>query len=177
MKLIQRLFLALLCIGLLVATLGAGVWLLNSQAKQVYEGWQSRSWQPVSARVAHSVAVHKYSASQSRQGGKGTHVLELRYVFGVAGKAYTGARRSLDWEGKVLSSESALKQAQRLPAGSLVTAYYNPADPRRSMLEPGVPVDAVLGSAFAVLLIAAGAALLLLIGRTWLGRAPSARAR
>ncbi|MEP7282206.1 MAG: DUF3592 domain-containing protein [Rubrivivax sp.] len=150
---------------LLVALLGAGGWLLKRQTPEIWEGWRSLSWPAATARVERSVAIRKYRAAIAKQSGQGTHVLELRYAFEVAGKAYVGGRRSLDWEGKVLSAASAEKLAQRSPAGSEVTAYYDPADPTRSLLEPGVPIDGALGAVLGLLLIAGGLALLLLVVR------------
>ena len=78
------------------------------------------------------------------------------YEYRVQSRVFTGTRRSLDHEGKITSAEFAEKAARALPVGASVTAYYDPADPSRSLLTPGVPRGGVLGVVFGVLLIAAG---------------------
>jgi hypothetical protein len=165
MKLLRWLLVFLLVSSMLIALFGSGGWLLRSQEEEVREGWASRSWPAAPARIVRSAAVHKYAASASRRSGQGTHVIDLRYAFEVAGKVYVGRRQSLDWEGKVLTADAAQKHVQGFPMGSMLTVYYDPADPTRSILEPGVPVGGVLGSVLGALLVAGGAALLLFVIR------------
>lgn len=142
--------------AVLVATFGGGGLLLVRHAPTIVEGWASRSWPGTAAVIQRSTAVHKYSPSGWSRSGIGTHVVSVGYAFEVDGRPYAGSRRSLDDEGKVLSEAHATKAAARLPVGAAVTAYYDPSDPAKSLLERGVPVGGVLGSLFGLILIGAG---------------------
>ena len=87
----------------------------------------------------------QYSASQSRQGARERTWSSSATCSGWPARPTAGAGDGVRWE-EVLSSESASNRpeaAGREPG----TAYYDPADPRRSMMEPRRAVDAVLGSA------------------------------
>ena len=152
----QIAFAAVLGAAVLVATFGGGSVLLTHHAPAVVEGWQSRSWPGTPAVVRRSEAIHKYSPSGWSRGGTGTHVVEVAYVYTVHDRLHEGSRRSLDDVGKVLSAEFAQKAADRLPEGSIVTAYYDPADPGQSLLKRGVPVGGVIGTVFGLALIATG---------------------
>lgn len=138
-------FLLLAGVTVLLLPIAGGAWLFSKQIPAVGEGWRSRTWPTASATIERAVAFQKYQASRSRRGGQGTHVVELRYVYDVGGQRFTGARQSLDWEGKILMSEAAERLAARFPVGSTVTAHYDAANPARSLLEPGVPVGGMLG--------------------------------
>ena len=146
-------FLMVAGVTLLLLPIAGGAWLLSNQLPTVIEGWRSRSWPSVTARIEHSVAIQKYQASRNRRNGQGTHVTELRYAFEVDRRPYTGGRRSLDAEGKINPKQSAERLVKQVPVGSAVTAYFDPTDPSRSLLEPGVPIGGVLASMLAVGLV------------------------
>ena len=157
-------FLAALLIGgvVLTGTLGGGGLLLISHAPAVLEGWESRSWPSTPAVVTRSATIQKASPSGWSRGGTGTHVVRIEYVYSVDGRTHTGARISLDHEGKIFSAENAQKIADRLPVGLRVAAHYDLARPERSLLEAGIPFGGVLGCAFGSLLIFAGITLVVL---------------
>jgi len=164
-------------VTLLLVPIAGGAWLLSNQVPTVVEGWQSRSWPGAPARVEHSVAIHKYAPSRSRRGGQGTHVMELRYGYLVEGRQYTGQRRSLDHEHKIYQEKSADLLAKQTPLGSAVAAYYDPADPARSLLEPGVPVGGVTASLFGLSLFGGGLYVMRMMVRGLLSWRPRRRVK
>lgn len=83
----------------------------------------------------------------------------LHYEFSLMGRTYSGTRQSLDDVGIIKSVEVAQREADALPAGRSVQIFYDPKDPSKSLLKPGVPVSGLPGSLFGALLVAGGLAL------------------
>ncbi len=177
MKRSQWWFLMFAGVTALLLPIAAGAWLMAKQISAVSEGWRSRSWSTAPAIVEHSAAVQKYQASRNSREGQGTHVTELRYAFAVGGRRYTGGRRSLDAEGKILMEANADRLVKRLPVGSAVTVYYDAANPSRSLLEPGVPVGPVLGMLIALGLMGGGLEVLRRMVRSLWNTRPRRRVR
>jgi hypothetical protein len=86
--------------------------------------------------------------------------VRLHYTFTVWGRTYSGTRQSLDDVGIIKSEEVAQREAESLSVGRPVPIFYDPSDPSRSLLKPGVPVSGVLGSLFGAMLVATGMALI-----------------
>ncbi len=143
----------------LAATLGGGGYLLVRNIPATFEGWQSRSWPAVTGVVKASAAVAKPIIIDARRGAVGTHVVILRYEFSVAGQTYSGTRQGLDDVGIIKEAGVAQREADALPPGRSVQIFYDPNDPSKSLLEPGVPVSGVLLSLFGLVLVATGLAL------------------
>lgn len=160
MRLLQ-LLLAVLIFGMILATaLGGGGYLLVRNVPMIIEGWESRSWPAAMGTVRQSAAVSKPIITSSRRGAVGTHVVMLRYEFAVGGQVFSGTRQSLDDVGIIKSEEQAESEARSMPTGSSIRVFYNPDDPARSLLTPGVPISGLIGSAIALVLIAGGVALI-----------------
>ena len=160
MLLLQTAFIAAILGLILAATLGGGGYLLARNVPMTFEGWKSRSWPVVVGEVKESAAVPKPIVSSARRGVVGTHVVMLRYEFSVMGRTYSGTRQSLDDVGIIRIAEFAQREADALPAGRSLQVFYDPSDPDKSLLTPGVPAAGVLGSFFGLLLIAAGLTLI-----------------
>ena len=143
--------------ALLGAIIIGGAALIVTQVPRVAEGWQSRGWPTAPATVTTSDAVQRaWKPRLNTQTNYGTHVVVLRYAFDVDGRRYEGTRRSLDAEGKVITETSARRVIDALPVGARVSAHYDPANPARSLLEPGVPISPIIATVFGGLLIGAG---------------------
>lgn len=156
-KLIQR----VIAVAIIVACAGVvyvgGGLLVYTQVPPILEGWQSRAWPSTQATVESAQAVHRYGRTQNRQfSGNQTHVVELRYGLDVDGRHYVGTRRSLDDEGKVSTPESAQMQVAAYPVGRVLSVWYDPEDPARSLTEPGLPWGAVMMAGFGLCLLAFG---------------------
>jgi hypothetical protein len=159
MRVLQPALIAVMLGSILAATLGGGGYLLARNIPMTFEGWHSRSWPVVVGEVKASAAVSKPIIADARRGAVGTHVVMLRYEFSLMGQPYAGTRQSLDDVGTIKSAELAQREVAALPAGRPVQVFYDPNDPSKSLLKPGVPISGLLGSLFGTLLVAAGLAL------------------
>lgn len=110
----------------------------------------------MAGEVRASAAVPKPIITDVRRGAVGTHVVVLQCEFNVEGCTCWGTRQSLDNLGIIRSAEAAQGEADALPKERFVRVFYDPGDPRISLLEPWAPVSGVLGSLFGLLLIAGG---------------------
>lgn len=145
-----------------VATLGGGGYLLARNLPMIVEGWQSKAWPVAAGTVKASAAVSKPIVTSGRRGTVGTHVVALRYEFVVAGQTFSGTRQSLDDVGIIKTEEWAQSEARSMPVGSSVSVFYDPGDPSRSLLTPGLPISSLILSAMGLVLVAAGLALIAL---------------
>ncbi|MET0336103.1 MAG: DUF3592 domain-containing protein [Rhizobacter sp.] len=162
------------CAG--VVYVGGGL-LVYTQVPPILEGWRSRDWPSTQGTVESAQAVHRYGRTQNRQfSGNQTHVIELRYAFDIEGRRYTGTRRSLDDEGKVSTPESAQMQVAAYPVGRVLTVWYDPQDPKRSLTAPGLPLGAVMMASFGLCLLAFGCLPVLYVLRKRHAAAKQARA-
>lgn len=66
------------------------------------------------------------------EGGGNTFLVYLRYHYTVGGQTYWG-----DWKTSPRRLKAAMEEASELPAGTSLKVYYDPANPKRSTLEPG----------------------------------------
>lgn len=162
------------CAG--VVYVGGGL-LVYTQVPPIVEGWRSRGWPSTQGTVESAQAVHRYGSTPNRQfSGNQTHVVELRYAFDVDGRRYVGTRRSLDHEGKVSSPVSAQMQVADYPVGRVLTVWYDPQDPTRSLTEPGLPWGAVMMAGLGLCLLAFGSLPVVFVLRKHLAAAKQARA-
>lgn len=159
MRVLQIALIAVMLGSILTATLGGGGYLLARSVPATLEGWQSRSWPDVMGVVKASAAVSKPIIIDPRRGAVGTHVVLLHYEFSLMGRTYSGTRQSLDDVGIIKDAGVAQREADALPVGRSVQIFYDPNDPSRSLLTPGVPVSGIITSVFGVLLVATGVAL------------------
>jgi hypothetical protein len=65
----------------------------------------------------------------------------LHYGLSLMGRMHSGTRPSLDDVGIIKSAEVAQGEADALPAGRSVQIFYDPKDPSKSLLKPGVQVS------------------------------------
>ena len=143
--------------SVLAAIIIGGGLIVATQLPRVVEGWQSRGWPSAQATIVHSTAVRKaWKPRTSTRSTYGTHAVQVRYAFEVAGRRHEGWRRSLDSEGKLLTERGANAVVDELPVARRVLVYYNPSDPRQSLLEPGVPFGIVIAVLLGTLLLGAG---------------------
>jgi len=69
-------------------------------------------------------------------GGRRSFEAEIQAVYEVDGIVYASRRVSLA-SGRMRSADDAQRVLDRYPAGGSVPVYYNPSNPRESLLEPG----------------------------------------
>ena len=117
--------------------------------QKILLAWSMRRWLMAQGEVRSS------SVLQVSSGTKRMYRPEILYAFTVGGVEYTGVRRTLfplqtggtDYAGKVVG---------HYPVGQRVTVYYDPQNPRASILNRGsaLPMAAFL-TAFATYMSAA----------------------
>lgn len=116
-------------------------------------GEASRGWTRTAGRVVVS-QVEEFQGPPEQ--GYPQFRPELRYQYSVAGRDYEGSDVGVGSAAGAASAEPswARKELERFPVGTEVAVYYDPADPRRAVLERGVPpllpVVAVVGMALLV---------------------------
>jgi hypothetical protein len=92
----------------------------------------SRSWPTVEASVVRSTVTRFRGDSMS--GGNRFYQPSIAYQYEIDGVTYVGTR--LDWGRFGTTREEAQRVADGYPFGQLVTAYYDPSRPHRSVIEP-----------------------------------------
>jgi hypothetical protein len=133
-----------------------------------------RQYVRVDATVLHSGVVESTRMGSSPGSRSVMHFEpKVRYRYEVAGQAYEGSTiGSMSWS--TSNRAAAQRSIEPYPRGASVSAWVDPREPSRALLEPGV-------SPWLLGCFAAGAVLWLVIWETinWLGarkRAPSAPA-
>lgn len=118
----------------------------------------AQSWHTTTGRVTRSeVRAQKRRDMDDRE--RTRNVPSVGYEYTVNGKRFSGDRISL---AEVIPESDIESTLDRYPVGKEVTVYYNPADPRQSVLERDLPVDFGKGLAGAFAVLGGGAVLALL---------------
>ncbi len=161
----------ILCGAPLLAIL---LWLGND----LYVAVITRNWNTVSAKVLSSEIVEKQRPASGRYGKppRTNYSIEISYAYNVAGRTYSSTRYSFSKALKATSREHAEHLRRPYLAGSETIAYYDPAEPARSVLVAGWRgislVAASLGGGIASLGVAV---LARVVWDTWAGKGRSRR--
>ena len=126
----------------------AGLCLLVYGLAQTYTGWRSTGWSAASGYVVSSEVVGS---------GKGRRP-EIKYEYTVNGRGHTGDRILIgpDPMGGGMGIPSPGELIRRYPEGKAVRVFYDPDDPIRSVLEPGIGRIPVLLTAIGVFFLLLG---------------------
>ncbi len=153
----KRILIALICllVGAVVIKDGVSAFLAARQ---------SSTWPTVPGIVQSSAPVER-TAAQTHFFNSGDYWAAVYYQYTLAGVRHLGNNVSFGSNHYYSNYPSITEVTGRYPKGSAVTVYYDPADLKRSVLEPGVHGNHWLG------LLAGGALILLgvlalIIGRT-----------
>lgn len=118
----------------------------------------AQSWRTTTGRVTRSeVRAQKRRDMDDRE--RTRSVPSVGYEYTVNGKRFSGDRISL---AEIIPESDIESTLDRYPVGKEVTVYYNPADPRQSVLERDLPVDFGKGLTGAFVVLGGGAVLVLL---------------
>jgi hypothetical protein len=116
------------------AFVGLGLWCLVLGSSKAMEGLRARSWPTAPGRVVIS-RVEEMRTSQEIRIAR--LCLRLDYLYLVRDEAYEGHRVNVGWS--CFGSENRVRElANRYNAGREISVYYDPANPHRSLLEPGL---------------------------------------
>ncbi len=139
------------------AAIGVGGLILLLAGWQSAEGLASRSWPATDGRVT---VARSSPRSQSQ-------VAWFSYEFTVDGRVYTGSR--VDTAQASATQETVAAH----PLGSTVRVYYDPAEPARAVLSPGLTATHGWWFGAAAAAILGGWWLLQSAGSEWMGERPA----
>ena len=141
------------------AAVVTGGWMALEQARYLVAGLTTRNWQRVEGRV---LEMRTLSGLEDQVPGGAQWYLagvRLAYEYHVEGQRYVGRRSS--WRGHWPSVTAAVRLARRYPPRQRVTVWYNPADPRQAVLEPGPGLATLAGVALGLTVVYGGLLVLL----------------
>lgn len=114
----------------------------------LWYGWRALRWPAAAGRILTADVRH-------RRGRRGGYLPEVAYEYVVGDQTATGSR--LTFGGRTLLSERGARTALRgAEPGVEVTVYYDPRQPHRSVLLPGVTVMDVGWLIVGLIVLAAG---------------------
>jgi hypothetical protein len=128
----------------LITLTGVGITLYG--VRQIYGGYQSRSWPTVDGVVTASGVQRMFdpaSAASDDDTPDWTHTARVEYRYTVGSGEFTASRVEMNDAGTSNASRAAAL-AKQYPAGAKVTVYYDPGDPSRAVLQPGIARNSVL---------------------------------
>lgn len=103
-----------------------------------WEGLCTKRWPATFGRVLRSgIDTEVRDAPSDRRHTWILHGAAVVYEYEVAGEKHTA--NAVHSGNASVSPRHAQRIANRYPVGSDIQVYYNPADPKKALLEPGVP--------------------------------------
>jgi hypothetical protein len=118
-------------VGALLYLVSSGLILLLPSLKMLIDGFRTQSWPAVASRINSTGIVLEHLPSGSR------YCVRLTYHYRVDDVGFVGDRVCYGYDGHS-EQDQARRLLLRYPLGAKVTAYYNPLDPRQSVLERGI---------------------------------------
>ncbi|RUM89939.1 MAG: hypothetical protein DSZ23_02540 [Thermodesulfatator sp.] len=111
-----------------------GLWALLVSFSMGLEGWKAKQWPEAKGRIIIS------KVQEWRTPGKiriARLCLDVDYLYLVGERVLEGHRLNSGW--RCFASEDHIKKIlKRYPSGRQVRVYYNPENPEKSLLEPGI---------------------------------------
>ena len=137
----------------LIVLFGAGIALWS--ARSLIIGARSEHWPRAIGTIVSSKVAE-------RRDGKGSLMYSagISYRYSVHGKELTGDTVKFGGQLELNSQTRATSVVEKYPAGATVPVFYDPDDPRRSVLEPGKNPVSWFGVAFGTVFLAVGVWLL-----------------
>ena len=138
----QKMFINFILSVLVLAGVGIAVYGTGT----VIEAYESTDWPQTDGSVAASGVDMKSDATDGR-----TRALRyspaVSYGYDVDGRTYFSDRLGFTrvWTGEESDAQAIVR---RYPVGQAVTVYYDPDDPLRAVLTPGVSLNSTLGLLF-----------------------------
>ena len=163
----MKFFITVVFPGIFVAV---GVLLLVTGYRDIDEARASADWPNVQGTIVSS-AVDSRRSSTSQGRPKTTFHAAVRYEYVVDGANLVGERVAIG-DDSARSSSGAREVVDLYPAGSNVAVSYDPANPARSVLEPGVHGRAIKKPIIGVIFLLAGGAMAVYL-RRWIAPAGS----
>jgi hypothetical protein len=121
-----------------------GVGIAGFGFKQLVESYESLRWPSVPGKIVASEVKGDAPSQKVPQA-------EISYMYRVNGREFRGSRVFFGRNSE-LGRPSAAATVRRYPPEAEVTVYYDPKDPSRSVLEPGLNRNAFLPAAVGLML-------------------------
>ncbi len=123
-----------------IVLLGWGIWLTRGGIRGVADARASLNWPSTIGKIVSTTVVEERPVGTST--GSGTRRTDYRpvvqYSYSVNGQNYSaGHRRFNDDLIAYGSTEKAEAAIEKYRVGQTVQVYYDPANPRNAVLEPG----------------------------------------
>ena len=118
----------------MIAFLMLGLWCVVLGTSKAIEGLKARSWPRAQGRIITS-GIHSLQTRQKIRIAR--LCFDVDYLYLVGKEVYEGNRVNVGW--RCFGSEEHVKElARKYPSGKEVEVYYDPRNPSRSLLEPGL---------------------------------------
>ena len=118
-----------------------GIRLSKSAFAQLKTVTESKKWPFVQGSVVSSQVQEETHKSYNEETGKTTYYSsyrpEIKFHYVVAGNTFTSSQRVIGKTPTYSDEGKAGAVIDKYPAGSLVNVYYDPDNPKNSVLEPG----------------------------------------
>ena len=111
-----------------------GVWAIMDGTQRALEGVRARNWPTAPGRVL----IARYDQWRTQKGVRIAGLcIDIQYIYKVGDEVLEGRRVNTGWRcfGNQRHLEALLK---RYPSGKGVEVFYDPEDPARALLEPGL---------------------------------------
>ena len=129
-----------------------GLFLTGHGLIELYQGQKSKRWSQIIGEVESSdyeVREHQSWDDYSR-----SHYARVNYKFIVNDIEYQSASIFIGDGGKGRSTDYLSKQrVEKYTPGSIVTVYYDPEHPEKSVLEPGIHLEIFPELGFGILIL------------------------
>jgi hypothetical protein len=123
-------------LALLTAAIGAAIaasWLL-------VQGSRSAEWPFVQGHILSSYVATFGAGLPTKAGHTDTYAPLVRYEYVVGSQKYQGTSIAL-WDATVSWRNLSERELARLSSSGAVKVFYEPNNPRRAVLIPGVPIN------------------------------------
>lgn len=117
-----------------------GLAITPDNAKMFMEALRSTHWPYTEGQIVSSEMAFRYRIQGRSAGGRRGHGAKLLYEYKVNGNTYTSDR--IHFVRIYSNMSSARRRLSEYPVGKQVLVYYNPHDPSKAALEPGLSLSA-----------------------------------
>lgn len=129
--------------GLILTALGVATVFFLTQ--QTWFGFVSYYWPTASGTISHSAVVGEYSRNED---GSETlmYSAEIHYRYRVGNRDYQGERVSFGGVSSDSWGCAARSITREYPGGRSVSVRYDPRNPERAVLEPGISIGLLVAN-------------------------------
>jgi len=124
----------------------------------LWKGIRSKNWPKVKGTIRRSEVDVFHTLDE--EGASQDFSADIYYEYAVEGQSYGGTTVKLNY-GEIKGRGDSSRAIDKYPQGSTVDVYYDPEDPNRAALEPGIPLSTIVFLLLGPLFILIGGAIFL----------------